>query len=100
MQRGNSKYGSRCRWPRSGPWAWDSADGQAEHLKGYEPWAYKPGLGQGFMKEKGFVKVGTRIHLLELQRFFPSSPYGSFRKLGVPYFGVLIIRILLFRVLY
>ena len=26
--------------------------------------------------------------------------YASFRKLGVPYFGVLIIRILLFRVLY
>ena len=26
--------------------------------------------------------------------------YVSFRKLGVPYFGVLIIRILLFRVLY
>ena len=26
--------------------------------------------------------------------------YGSCRKLGVPYFGVLIIRILLFRVLY
>ena len=26
--------------------------------------------------------------------------FGSFRKLGVPYFGVLIIRILLFRVLY
>ena len=26
--------------------------------------------------------------------------YGSFRKLGVPYFGVLIIRILLFRVLH
>ena len=26
--------------------------------------------------------------------------YGSFRKFGVPYFGVLIIRILLFRVLY
>ena len=25
---------------------------------------------------------------------------GSFRKLGVPYYGVLIIRILLFRVLY
>ena len=32
----------------------------------------------------------------------PSDPSlnGSFRKLGVPYFGVLIIRILLFRVLY
>ena len=28
------------------------------------------------------------------------SEKGSFRKLGVPYFGVLIIRILLFRVLY
>ena len=26
--------------------------------------------------------------------------YGSFRKFGVPYFGVLKIRILLFRVLY
>ena len=26
--------------------------------------------------------------------------YGSFRKLRVPYFGVLVIRILLFRVLY
>ena len=26
-------------------------------------------------------------------------PYGSFRKLGVPYLGVLILRILLFRVL-
>ena len=28
------------------------------------------------------------------------TTYGRFRKLGVPYFGVLIIRILLFRVLY
>ena len=27
------------------------------------------------------------------------TAYGSFRKLGVPYFGVLIIRILLFKVL-
>ena len=26
--------------------------------------------------------------------------HGSFRKLGVPYFGVLIVRILLFSVLY
>ena len=30
----------------------------------------------------------------------PLNSYGSFRKLGGPYFGVLIIRILLFRVLY
>ena len=29
-----------------------------------------------------------------------SEIYGSFRKLGVPYFGALIIRILVFRVLY
>ena len=28
------------------------------------------------------------------------TPYGCFRKLGVPYFGVLIIRILVLRVLY
>ena len=28
------------------------------------------------------------------------GPFGSFRKLGVPYLGVLIIGILLFRVLY
>ena len=30
----------------------------------------------------------------------PIHQHGSFRKLGVPYFGVLRIRILLFRVLY
>ena len=30
---------------------------------------------------------------------FWASENGSFRKLGVPYFGVLIVRILLFRVL-
>ena len=29
-----------------------------------------------------------------------TAVYGSFRKLGDPYFGVLIIRILVFRVLY
>ena len=28
------------------------------------------------------------------------DPYGSFRKLGVPCFGILIIGVLLFRVLY
>ena len=31
---------------------------------------------------------------------FLVGPYGSFGKLGVPYFGVLIIGILLFEVLY
>ena len=29
-----------------------------------------------------------------------SGAFGSFRELGVPYCGVLILRILLFRVLY
>ena len=33
-------------------------------------------------------------------RVLYESQYGSFRKLGGPYFGVLIIGILLFRVLY
>ena len=33
-------------------------------------------------------------------RYLGVSVYGSFRKLGVPYFGVIIIRILLCRVLY
>ena len=31
---------------------------------------------------------------------FVMPAFGTFRKLGVPYFGVLIVRILLFRVLY
>ena len=31
---------------------------------------------------------------------FGTHPYESFPKLGIPYFGVLIMRILLFRVLY
>ena len=35
------------------------------------------------------------------QRLSPRiATFGGFRELGVPYFGVLIIRILLFRVLY
>ena len=32
--------------------------------------------------------------------FMMNGPFGSFRKQGVPYFEVLIIGILLFRVLY
>ena len=34
------------------------------------------------------------------EMYFPKGPCGSFRTQGVPYFGVLIVRILLFRVLY
>ena len=33
-------------------------------------------------------------------RLLQACHYGSFRKLGVPYFGVLMTRIPLFRVLY
>ena len=40
----------------------------------------------------------TRSDAPQLRQGLP--PCGSFRKLGVPYFGVLMIRILLFRVLY
>ena len=43
------------------------------------------GLGSCFVQDSGLRR---------------SAPSGSFRKLGVPDFGVLIIRILLFRVLY
>ena len=32
--------------------------------------------------------------------YWQKAECGSFRKLGVPYLGVLVIRILLFRVLY
>ena len=35
-----------------------------------------------------------------LYGFYLGFYMGGFRKVGVPYFGVLIIRILLFRVLY
>ena len=37
---------------------------------------------------------------LDYVSFALKALYGSFRQWGVPYFGVLIIRILLFRVLY
>ena len=40
--------------------------------------------------------MGRLVQIIQIQTNF----FGSFRKLGVPYFGVLIIRILLFRVLY
>ena len=42
----------------------------------------------------------ARLLRTEELLILPSALSGSFRKLGVPYFGVLIIRILLFRVLY
>ena len=44
----------------------------------------------------GRVLASGSRRLLQLK----SLRYGSFRNVGVPYFGVLIIRILLFRVLY
>ena len=38
--------------------------------------------------------------LFEERASLPGQSFGSFRKLRVPHFGVLIIRILLFRILY
>ena len=52
-----------------------------------------PGFFRGEASELGAAHL---TYLLQ------DMQYGSFRKLGVPYFGVLVIkiRILLFRVLY
>ena len=41
-----------------------------------------------------------RYNLFSSQRAFSAIATWEFPKIGVPYFGVLIIRILLFRVLY
>ena len=51
-----------------------------------------------FLYSLAFLYVGLYDHASDAQLQGPS--YGSFRKLGVPYFGLLIIRILLFKVLY
>ena len=45
-------------------------------------------------------RFGTVLPGWRLLSGFAVGLYGSFRKLGAPCFGVLIIRILLFRVLY
>ena len=45
--------------------------------------------------------MGIMVYsLLWVMQDFVHQPYGGFRKIGVAYLGVLIIRILLFRVLY
>ena len=49
---------------------------------------YRNGASQGFVT--GFCQGSIRFH----------AQCGSFRKLGLPYFGVLTIRILLFGVPY
>ena len=53
-------------------------------------------LGAVVLRGLGF-RVWARARLTILVSLWAD---GSFRKLWVPYFGVLIIRILLFRVLY
>ena len=45
-------------------------------------------------------KLSRKEHELTMIAGSPRLIYESFRKLGVPYSGVLIIRILQFRVLY
>ena len=52
--------------------------------------------GAGIVEYSMIEGYGT----LNPKRSCSRLQYGSFRKLGVPYFGVLIIRILLLRVLY
>ena len=47
-------------------------------------------------KKSLLLSGGLNVMLFVL----PGMAFGSFRKLGVPYLGVLIIRILLYRVLY
>ena len=57
------------------------------------------GWRPSFWLSKQDCRVG--LYNLQSQLSLCSSPlYGSFRKLAVPYSGVLIIRILLFRALY
>ena len=51
------------------------------------------------LREK-VLKYGTPKPRFWVMQDLYHQPYESFRNLGVPYFGVLIIRILLFRVLY
>ena len=46
------------------------------------------------------VKLRNRCLAGDPEALEPLSSNGSFRKLGVPYLGVLKIRILLFKVLY
>ena len=47
-------------------------------------------------KQKHFTAISLHPYWASLQ----GGLYRSFRKLGIPYFGVLIVRILVFRVLY
>ena len=57
-----------------------------------------------FNFKKNHASLNPQILKLRPERALRSAgrwlTNGSFRKLGVPYFGVLIIRILLFRELY
>ena len=72
---------------------------------GYMLFAFRPtqsvlstciGLGLwGWLRVWG-IHTQTTMYFLPYKPCF--LPYGSFRKFGVPYLGVLIIRLLLFRV--
>ena len=55
-----------------------------------------------FVEGSGFRVLGFHAPMCQLRLgvWGGGRTSGSFRKLVVPYFGVLIIRILLFRVLY
>ena len=72
--------------------------GVRSHVKPYFP---QPGrvYRRGPMKATFMISFDGSLLLCALQSNL-LDPYASFRKLGVPCFEVLIIRILLFRVLY
>ena len=72
----------------------------------------KRGMGHSLAPELRTCQIPVLLRLIRSCRTFPSTwrfmgsymwsykSYGGFRKWGVPYFGVLIVRILLFRVLH
>ena len=61
----------------------------------------KDGIWKLQVLMRGTKELGpTGLTFSRLPRLLYPVLNGSFRKYGVPYFGVLIIRILLFRVLY
>ena len=84
--------------------------GSISHNSAQDPLQNGEGLGFGVVlgfRVWGVLRVrvlGFRVRgsfrSCRVSGYGLPSRFGSFRKLGVPYLGVLIIRILLFRVLY
>ena len=69
------------------------------HPKTLNPKTLNPNLSTQILWDSNAPMADYPVghHVMEIKEAHQSR---SFRKLGVPYFGVLIVRILLFRVLY